>query len=175
MTRFALLRAFEKVSVHHAFLEDCPCGGCGDFFGFGRGPGASLWIAFSTDGAPFRLWREGHRMSLKNVSGELRRVVAIMHDVMALSDPPEGTGPVNLAPAPPTPELAKRIRARLRLRQPRRGVDGARTVTFQGETHTVSEWARRTGPPSNVLHYRVSAGWSIEDAFTTPVKKRRSA
>jgi hypothetical protein len=173
VTRFALLRALEKTGVRHAFLEDCPCGGCADFFAFGRGRDGSLWIAFSTDGEPFRLWREEHRMSLKNVSRELRRVVAIMHDVLAVSDPPEGVGPIDLSPPPPSAEVAERIRARLR--RPRRGVDEPRKITFRGETHTIPEWAVRVGIGANALHYRFSAGWSAEDALTTPLKKWRAA
>ena len=43
-------------------------------------------------------------------------------------------------------------------------------VTYQGETHCISEWARRTGIHSTVLSYRIRKGWSIDEVFTVPVK-----
>lgn len=181
MTRFGLLRALEKKGVRHAFLEDCPCGGCEDFFGFGRGPGASLWIAFSTDGdtPPLRLWSEGEPpLSLAHVSRELRRVLCRMRDVLDVSDPAPGPGPMTHIPAPPpmepSPGLAARVLARISAgkRKPRLA---SRQVTFRGETLPVSEWSDRTGIDRASIYWRLSQGWKVEDALTTPVKKRRIA
>jgi uncharacterized protein (DUF433 family) len=41
-------------------------------------------------------------------------------------------------------------------------------VTHQGETLTVSEWARRSGIEVDTLLVRLNAGWSVEDALTRP-------
>jgi hypothetical protein len=47
-----------------------------------------------------------------------------------------------------------------------------RLLTFQGETMTVSEWARRVGMHPLTLFARLGAGWSVEEALTTPVRER---
>lgn len=41
-------------------------------------------------------------------------------------------------------------------------------LTFNGETHCVTEWARRLGFPKTFLEHRLNRGWSIERAFTQP-------
>ena len=41
-------------------------------------------------------------------------------------------------------------------------------LTYNGETKTVAEWARKTGLPYNVLTRRISLGWTTERALTTP-------
>ncbi len=44
------------------------------------------------------------------------------------------------------------------------------TYTFGGETHHLTEWARRTGIPFFTLRHRVvKAGWPIDRALTEPV------
>jgi hypothetical protein len=45
-----------------------------------------------------------------------------------------------------------------------------RNLTFQGETHTVTEWAQIRGIAVDTLLARVRLGWSVERALTTPVK-----
>lgn len=47
-------------------------------------------------------------------------------------------------------------------------------LTFQGETLTQSEWARRTGLSKEVIHSRLKRGWSIEEALTTPATVGRN-
>jgi hypothetical protein len=42
-------------------------------------------------------------------------------------------------------------------------------ITFRGETHTTSEWARLRGFKKTTLHRRLGHGWSIERALNTPV------
>lgn len=42
-----------------------------------------------------------------------------------------------------------------------------RTYTFNGETHTIAEWARITDMPYKKLWKRFYAGWSVERALTT--------
>lgn len=44
--------------------------------------------------------------------------------------------------------------------------------TFQGETHTVSEWAQMKKMSASTLRARLRTGWSVERALTEPVKKK---
>lgn len=47
------------------------------------------------------------------------------------------------------------------------------TLTFKGETLSISEWSRRLGFGSGLLLYRVDkAGWSVEKALTTQSLKK---
>jgi hypothetical protein len=45
------------------------------------------------------------------------------------------------------------------------------TVEYNGESHTVAEWAKILGIKYGTLHKRLEEGWSAEDAFHTPVKE----
>lgn len=47
-------------------------------------------------------------------------------------------------------------------------------VTANGETHTISEWARIRGISKNTILKRLRSGWSEEDALLTPIDKRFS-
>lgn len=177
VNRNDLIDALEEAGVRHPFLEDCPCG-CEDYFGFGRGPGTAVSIAFSTDGAPQVLWREGEAsLSLARVSQELREVLRTVRDVLVLSDP-DGAVPFThvpaAAPKPPPPGLAARVVERVRVGRCRRGAP-ARQITFRGETHTVQEWSAQTGIEEKTLYWRLSAasGWSVEEALTKPARHRR--
>lgn len=50
---------------------------------------------------------------------------------------------------------------------------GNHMVTFNDETHTLSEWSRIVNIEFHVLFNRLSnMGWSVEKSFTTPVRKR---
>lgn len=45
-------------------------------------------------------------------------------------------------------------------------------ISYNGETHSISEWSRILGIPRLVLSSRIIAcGWTIEEAFTIPVGK----
>lgn len=45
----------------------------------------------------------------------------------------------------------------------------ARLITFKGETKNMQDWATELGVTPSFLHYRiVTAGWSVEAAFTKP-------
>ena len=45
-------------------------------------------------------------------------------------------------------------------------------LTFNGESHTISEWARIVGMKADTLERRINAhGWSIERALTTSVRR----
>ena len=46
-------------------------------------------------------------------------------------------------------------------------------ITFNGETHTITEWARIYGLSENGLVHRIRRGWEIERALTTPMQKRK--
>lgn len=41
-----------------------------------------------------------------------------------------------------------------------------RFITYNGETHTISEWSEITGINKAVIRYRLNAGWDIKDALT---------
>lgn len=42
-----------------------------------------------------------------------------------------------------------------------------RRITFNGETHNLTEWANKLGINYKTLHNRLYVGWSVEKAFTT--------
>lgn len=44
--------------------------------------------------------------------------------------------------------------------------------TYQGERKSLADWADITGINYTALHQRLRAGWSVERAFTTPVKQK---
>jgi hypothetical protein len=46
-------------------------------------------------------------------------------------------------------------------------------ITFNGETHTITQWSRITGINKGTLRDRIEAGWSEERALTTPVRKHK--
>ena len=48
----------------------------------------------------------------------------------------------------------------------------SRLLTHNGETMTVAEWAERLAIKPGTLSMRLSYGWSVEKAVTTPVKVR---
>ncbi len=43
-----------------------------------------------------------------------------------------------------------------------------RQITHNGQTKILIEWSRETGISPSLILYRLSAGWSVEDALTTP-------
>lgn len=46
-----------------------------------------------------------------------------------------------------------------------------RTVEFNGLTLCLSEWGERTGIRASTIQERLSAGWSIADTLTRPIKQ----
>lgn len=46
-----------------------------------------------------------------------------------------------------------------------------RTVEYNGESRTVAEWAKILGIKYATLRKRLEEGWSVEDAFHTPVRE----
>jgi hypothetical protein len=49
-----------------------------------------------------------------------------------------------------------------------------RWITFNGETLCWSDWGRRLGTSAGTIQGRIKLGWSVEQAVTTPVGRRRS-
>lgn len=47
-------------------------------------------------------------------------------------------------------------------------------LTFQGETLTVTDWAKRLGCTKFVLHQRIRRGWPVERVLGAPVHARVS-
>lgn len=58
----------------------------------------------------------------------------------------------------------------------RRGIPARkyRYLTWQGQTLTVTEWARKLRMPVPTLQYRVNQGWSDAKALSTPIKRPAS-
>lgn len=52
----------------------------------------------------------------------------------------------------------------------RRNHSLTRKITHNGITLCLADWARETGITYNALRYRLSKGWTIEQALTKPVK-----
>jgi len=46
-------------------------------------------------------------------------------------------------------------------------------LTFNGQTITLLEWEKQTGINGYNIAFRIKAGWSVERALTTPVRKKR--
>lgn len=46
-------------------------------------------------------------------------------------------------------------------------------ITYNGETHTITEWARIYNLSENGLVHRILRGWDIERALKTPMQKRK--
>lgn len=47
-----------------------------------------------------------------------------------------------------------------------------RYFTFNGETLTLTEWSARLGISKNTISQRLKYGWSVEEALSTPVRRR---
>lgn len=54
--------------------------------------------------------------------------------------------------------------------KPKKGKD---LIEYKGKTQNLSQWAKELGMPGQTLFARIHlSGWTVEKAFTTPVKKR---
>lgn len=50
---------------------------------------------------------------------------------------------------------------------------GNRTITYQGETHTITEWAELKKTKAHILFRRYYANWSTERIFEEPIRGQR--
>lgn len=51
---------------------------------------------------------------------------------------------------------------------------GKDLIEYDGRTQNLSQWAKELGMPGQTLFARIRlSGWSVEKAFTTPVKTRK--
>ncbi|MGY4332788.1 hypothetical protein ACVWWG_007205 [Bradyrhizobium sp. LB7.2] len=48
----------------------------------------------------------------------------------------------------------------------------ARTLTHDGLTLTIRQWANLTGQTTRIIYWRLSQGWTVEQTLTTPKWKR---
>ena len=48
-----------------------------------------------------------------------------------------------------------------------------RNITYNGETHTMSEWAREFGITYGAMNHRIQRGWSMERIQNTPLRTRK--
>lgn len=48
------------------------------------------------------------------------------------------------------------------------------SITWNGETHGISAWARIMGIHHHVLRKRIQAGWSIDRSFTTAIDRKKT-
>ena len=44
-------------------------------------------------------------------------------------------------------------------------------IEYNGERHSISEWADLLHIPYKTLHYRLRSGWDVSKAFSTPLRK----
>lgn len=44
-------------------------------------------------------------------------------------------------------------------------------VTYNGESHSISEWSRITGLPIGTIEFRINSGWSIDKILFTPSER----
>lgn len=44
-------------------------------------------------------------------------------------------------------------------------------ITFSGETHNLKYWCETLSLPYSPIELRLARGWSVEDAFTIPIRK----
>ena len=47
-------------------------------------------------------------------------------------------------------------------------------ITYNGEIHTIAEWASLIGIKQNTLLYRLRRGWSVDRAFNTKTQRHYS-
>lgn len=59
------------------------------------------------------------------------------------------------------------------LKDQQRNKRNNRLITYQGKTLCLSSWAIFLNMPRNTLDNRITRGWTIEDAFTRKIQKRK--
>ena len=51
-------------------------------------------------------------------------------------------------------------------------VKGVRTLSYMGQEKTVRTWSKELGLTQGVIHKRLSAGWSVNRALSTPPRRK---
>ena len=46
-------------------------------------------------------------------------------------------------------------------------------ITYNGETHCLTDWSNILGIVDSTLQRRLTSGWSVEDAFTRPIQQHK--
>ena len=46
-------------------------------------------------------------------------------------------------------------------------------ITYNGETHCLTDWSKILGVADSTLQRRLSSGWSVEDAFTKSIQRHK--
>lgn len=54
-----------------------------------------------------------------------------------------------------------------------RGSYNQKKITYNGETHNIKEWARKSGLHYDVLYCRIRRKWDIKKSLTTPIKRTK--
>lgn len=49
----------------------------------------------------------------------------------------------------------------------------ARIIVYDGRAHTITEWAAIINIPRQTLAKRLRSGWSIQDALTIPLLRKK--
>ena len=57
-------------------------------------------------------------------------------------------------------------------RKPRKHGNRSKLITYNGETLTVTEWAKKLGVDYEIIRSRLRYGWTPEKILTTPILKR---
>jgi hypothetical protein len=67
------------------------------------------------------------------------------------------------------PENCRWVNARVQANNQSRN----KLLTFAGKTKTLSEWATEIDVPYDTIKRRLNSGWSVERAFTEPVRNHK--
>lgn len=46
-------------------------------------------------------------------------------------------------------------------------------ITYQGETKILKHWAKELGMSYHALQHRLNRGWTVEEAFNTPIRAQK--
>lgn len=55
----------------------------------------------------------------------------------------------------------------------RSNIKNQRLITYNNETHNISDWARKIGINPDTMWARINSGWPIEKAMETPLRSRK--
>ena len=93
-------------------------------------------------------WALDYGIPVKTILHRLRKGMSVERAI---------TKPIHVKPGDKLPEPEARPKPRF---------------DFDGRTLTVKEWSAVTGLPTQIIHSRISGGWSIERTLTEPYQPR---